>query len=71
MTKLFYFQETRLFVSTIKDFDELHLPKSLILFAEIFHTFPTAQCLLNGDRDFCILFGSSVINKNVKKPDFL
>ena len=38
---LYYFQESRLFVRKIENFDQLQLPQSLILVAEIVHTFST------------------------------
>ena len=64
------FQETKLFVWKIENFDELQLPQSLIFFAEILHMFPNWQCLQNGVRDFFVvvvcLFRFWVINKNVK-----
>ena len=64
------FQETKLFVWKIENFDELQLPQSLIFLAEILHMFPNWQCLQNGVRDFFVvvvcLFRFWVINKNVK-----
>ena len=50
LDKDYYFQETRLFVWKIENFDKLQLPQSLVFFAEILF----------------ILFRSWVINKNVK-----
>ena len=38
---LYYFQETKLFVWKIENFDELQLPQNLIFFAEILDTFST------------------------------
>ena len=38
---LYYFQETNFFVWKIENFDELQLPQSLILFAEILGSFST------------------------------
>ena len=63
---LYYFQETRFFVWKIKNSDELQLPQSSTLFAEILHTFPTQYCLQKSMWDCFILFRSWVINKSVK-----
>ena len=41
MENLSYFQETRLSVWKIENFDELQLSWSLIFFAEILHMFST------------------------------
>ena len=46
------FRENRLFARKIENFDELQLPKSLIFFAEILHTFPTYLYLQKAVRDF-------------------
>ena len=49
----------------LENFDGLQLPYSLIIYAEILHSFPIYHCLQKGFL-FCLI---NVVSVSVQKPD--